>query len=447
LNIDTNGGQGVGPDVAGHNFPFVNPSPDIAGVLADFYLSYTGVVTLPLTLAWLSGADVAYNGGTPGATVVGTGPDYTPTHAADVVVVDATGTIVFDSTTATTFKQVAFSNRLHCYEWGNETSVCRLTQHIAGPTIADFSPRPAIIKAANGTLDERCSESIPIHLASLNGIAGPLRLKAGFNMVLTPGTPEVVNYRTVTPIVIDVIPGAGLGRYSDCDDDIEPPILTLNNVPPDAAGNIMLGADGCTWVRPISDVTTVPATIQPHALAIGDDCGPCCKCEDYTRVALALVAAFDALLEIGVEAQQAACRFQGEIDSWYAQKACREDRSIQLAAIPFGAAGKCLSDVVLTLTTSATVDATVTPIAKTVVVTDGSGGIALGTPSLSPGGLALSWANVPPRTAISARFRMHVDLPDDTTATDVTIEASATAGGDALPGSASTTTTVTPGSF
>src|ERR1051326_8371380 len=81
------------PPGHGASYPFMSPSTEIQRLLGDFYLVYEDAgYVMPFSVAWLYGFGdqvVAAPSGFPA-----------PTHARDLVITDAEGTVVFDSTTA-----------------------------------------------------------------------------------------------------------------------------------------------------------------------------------------------------------------------------------------------------------------------------------------------------------------------------------------------------------
>lgn len=445
MHIDPSGGQGIGPDATGRNYPLLEPGPDMAGVLADFYLAHRVVdAVLPLSIAWLYGANLAYNDGAPDPADSGSGVAHTPPHAADVVVVDAANVPVFDSTAATSFRSTAFSNRLHVYEWADASTVCRLVQHTAVPDPSLFSPRPARIWPVDGRLDERCSELIPSRLTGLQGLSGGVAVAGGYNTTLdaSPGPPGL---RRSTTLTLAMAAGSGLGRAPGCV-DLAIHAATINGATADARGNLTLAADGCYWARPpVSGDALVPGVLQ-----VGNDCGPCCSDADYVRVAASVVAAFGRLEAVGTGAAKAACGFAQLVARWDGQKSCREAATVKMNAVAFGlyvevvaqccnASGACLDDVVLSVAYSSTVAVAVFP--GTSVVTDGLGNTSAGDPGSTPGVAAFTFASVAPGVAVTARFRIVATVAALATA-DVTMVASATAGGVALPGTVTRTVTV-----
>lgn len=87
-------GIGVNQPQSGLDYPLIAPSADIQYLLADFYLAYEDTAqefVHPLRVKWLYGVGCAPN----------TAPSWapTPTHAADILIVDATNRTVFNSTT------------------------------------------------------------------------------------------------------------------------------------------------------------------------------------------------------------------------------------------------------------------------------------------------------------------------------------------------------------
>ena len=92
-------GIGVNQPQSGLDYPLVNPSEDARYLLADVYLAYddpgayNSTITPsqhPLRIKWLYGVGCSASSAPAWAPA--------PTHAADIVIVDAQDNVVFDST-------------------------------------------------------------------------------------------------------------------------------------------------------------------------------------------------------------------------------------------------------------------------------------------------------------------------------------------------------------
>lgn len=275
----------------GSDYPLVGvPSSDIQYLLADFWLSFedqtpgfsAGPPTYPLRIAYLHGLGCVVSSH-PGGDVP------LPTHAADVVVVDANNAIVFDSTQADTYNVYNWSDRLAVHEWIAGFGVCRLVAHAAWP---DRGTPAAVyykdhITPTNAILDGRTHYMLPKRVRQLNAILtaitqNAIELGGGYNIELTTAT-RVEGARRITSITVSAVPGAGLGRYKDCTTEI-PSLRTINRVSPDASGNISIQAKDCYAIRiPSLLLSENPRRVQfiPHSLELDNVCGPCTDCDEF----------------------------------------------------------------------------------------------------------------------------------------------------------------------
>ena len=84
--------------------------------------------------------------------------------------------------------------------------------------------------------------------------------------------------------------GNGLGEPFVPTSDPTLYVTTLGGQAPDTNGAFVLGALDCLRVvQPVvGGVGGAPATLLPNTLQLSNDCGPCCGCSDYRRVAKAI---------------------------------------------------------------------------------------------------------------------------------------------------------------
>lgn len=354
---DPRGRQPIGvnqPPYGGFAYPFVNPSDDIAQLLADFYLAYDddySAYTLPFRVAWLHGFGTSSDSSSDSAP---TGfPN--PTHSHDLVVHDALGLTVFDSTAAGTFETKAWGTRLLILEWLTGTGVCRCTTYTAWA--ANQTPRDYAddIVPESSVLDARTYIRTPRRLRSLrvNGHTfnpGAIAFQEGYNCTIFEGVSTqqnvpvsfnlagVVNSsdgkRKKTQITFQANPGDGLGVVPSCQDP-SPTIQTINQVGPDAGGNLTLDASGCLRIQmPVSVADGIATVTAPGTLVISNDCEPCCPCNDYAYVYLALKKLWSIGLGLAERAEAARDQFATNIDRWNAQKSCRESQPFRVVAFP-----------------------------------------------------------------------------------------------------------------
>lgn len=323
MPVVTDGGRGIGVEALGTNFPFVNPSDDVRGLLADFYLSHAvRTAVLPLRITWLYGFCNAQSSCQSEGSAPSDSPD--PVHDADLIVKDSDGTVVFDSTEADTFRSKSWGDRFRLYEWETTEAVCRALVHVGDPDgirIFDMEIVPE-----NGILDERVSEIVPerVDTITVNGqtLSGEVLLTAGYNIDLTETAPVGRSRRSRNRVLISAAPGNGVGRFPSCEEP-EQVIRRINGVGPNPTGDFIMSASACYWLeRPVSAQTTT-ATITPATLRLNNDCGPCCECTDYENTYHGVRRLYDKFKEIGRRAEVVRGMFRENITRWEEQRACR----------------------------------------------------------------------------------------------------------------------------
>lgn len=121
------------------------------------------------------------------------------------------------------------------------------------------------------------------------------------------GLIQVTETRPKSVVVFDVVPGAGAGRFIDCDVTVPPPIKLINKIGPDDQGGFRLTGEACTWVErvvasvgpPVNPNTDFSATIIPALLRLHQDCKACCDCDDYKRAYEMLIRLWNQLYKLG----------------------------------------------------------------------------------------------------------------------------------------------------
>ena len=185
---------------SGTNYPFIYPSSDVQYLLGDLWLAYEATDIeheLPLGIAWMSGFGSTSNAnpGThffgqnffgpgffgPGFFINGT---FNPVHAQDMVIVDANGNIVFDSTIATTFTTTPWGLHLVTLCWTGPQGVLRCTRHTARPSYAPAVTQYQFINPVVGILDSRTYERLPRRVRSI--VVG-LQIFTACDLVLSEG--------------------------------------------------------------------------------------------------------------------------------------------------------------------------------------------------------------------------------------------------------------------
>lgn len=354
------------PPGGGTDYPFVKPSADLQYLLGDFYLSYRDDACQfqpPFRVAWLYGF---------GETVVAEIPGYpTPTHAHDLLVLDADDAVVFDSTAAISYGTRAWGDRLLIVEWISDTAVCRLTKHV-GWEPEDIEAGAAqsydlYLAPAGGDLDpdtyQRAVPSLRSIRVGAEQLSGHVRLESGYNASVSLVTEtdqyavpaidledlaDTANKATVrgtrlsSQLLLQATPGAGLGQYPGCDEEQlgERVVRKINSIGPDESGEFALDAEGCLWTsRPLALAGTAPRSFLypgPATLKLHNPCGPCCTCDYFVRTYKGLKRQWNLWRQIAVDAQTARDLMLAVQQRWTAAKSCREANSIRLVSLPEG---------------------------------------------------------------------------------------------------------------
>lgn len=451
LRVLDRGGFGTGPDPHGNDFPFVEPSREAERILADAWLSHNlETARAPLRVVWMHGFDRPLAGpNAPAypsyyddpwvrpawiqpAWVAGSpnGPTYTATHDLDLAIWDADGRVVYNSTNAMSFRSYAVSPRLRAHEWDGPGGFLRLIQHVAFDDVEDLKMLPRVIRPLDARLDERCWQGPPQRLDAVGVFMQPpaatigLELSEGYNLRMT--TEDVSRgLRKVTRVVLEAVAGAGEGREPACaPEDLY--IRSINGQEADAAGNFQLAADACYWARrPTtrhvagSDLVSVPAEAT---LLLGNDCRPCCECEDYERVQKGVLNLWDIFEEIAGNARLAVTDFDQVIARWLAAKECRESVTVHLNALPNGrnievaagicnTQGDCLRNVTLEVEVKTEPKVPFTVPRGSGTRTDGRGRVDAYTPEVAPNIVRVHWDVIPPRVSVSSRMRVAFPAP------------------------------------
>jgi hypothetical protein len=312
------GGMGIGVEAEGSNFPFVAPSSDIQGLLADLWVTTDIPFAPPLTVTRLAGFQEAFDG---------------LPSAAGITITDAQSATVFDSTGATYWWK-DWGARLRIHEWLFAGSVCRVVQHRAVPAVR--APWPEEIVPASGVLDERTSELMSQRLLVLSeassgaAVTGEITLAAGYNIVISEA-PYAEPLRNTTMLTFSAIPGNGLGRAPGC---LAPSsaIRAINGVKPDAQGNFALAAGQCYFVRQPVNVVGAQGVPIAATLDLGNDCGPCCECDDFVNVQQAILNIETQVRGTGALAEATRDEMNTGIERWNQQKECRESHAVSTTA-------------------------------------------------------------------------------------------------------------------
>jgi hypothetical protein len=346
-------GIGVIQPQSGLDYPFVNPSADIRYLVADFYFVHDADVDYqpdaveiqyPLHIKRL------YNVGCNENPVP---TDHVPRggELVDVVLADAAGNVIFDTTTAelTEESTSAWGDDYVVYTWRTQKEMCRALLYTTWPTSDDDKRHyDKYLAPVSATLDARSIYREPKHVLSLrvrNGavITGPYRndviFKNGYNTELAAGATTAVQFRRTTRISFTAVPGSGDGQYPCAENTLvdEYPIKTINGVGPRAAGHFLMGAADCLWIRRPTIYTPDNANPFPQVSAqqqIGADCKPCCSCTDYSATALYMNDTRDKYKLIGQRAADVKNLHETNIARWNAYRQCTIGNPLKLAIVP-----------------------------------------------------------------------------------------------------------------
>lgn len=333
---------------------------DVRYLLADAWLAYDDPADYheavqpfvpPFRIAWLYGFGCRPAAPPPWAP--------TPTHVADVLIIDATGRTVFDSTLAVSstlspeagFAMKDWGDRLRIYEWITDSAVCRIVVHTKWDPDLSPAPRdyPIHLIPLVATLDERAVERMPKRVKSLTAILDrttrtPVDFVAGYNMQLAHAGPvTTVGGRVTQQISWHAVAGAGLGIYPGCNTE---PLLVrqINGVRPTPSGDFYMAATDCYWIRqPVEIVSDAPRLTLPQSvlhpawasqLQLGADCKPCCDCSDYLNVATYMNKVQGQYVIIGQAAESARDTYNDVRTQWLSQGDCYLQRPIRIAMQP-----------------------------------------------------------------------------------------------------------------
>lgn len=343
------GGRGIGPEAEGDQYPFddlaLHPSGTLRGILAEVYLALEpGVVNAhpgPYRVAALYGFDKALN------------PDLvSPSEVAspgghDVVIRDANDAVVFDSRAAAVegsgglSRSRRYDRRLYWHEWALPgTGYLRVIQHAAWPTPEDRPTIPAALEldAPDGRLDWRCTAFITPRVDAFSvpesvGVApAGWTFRGGYNTTFAPST-RVDGLRTYRRATVRVEAGTGAGRAPGCTESSGVPLASLGGATPDRRGNLMLDAADCYWARPVVTGNSTAADLVAGALQLGNDCGPCTRCEDMEAFQADQLALWDRAAAVYARLDAARARLVELAATWAEQKECRESQPVSIAAL------------------------------------------------------------------------------------------------------------------
>jgi len=342
-------GLGVVQPQSGTDYPLVGvPSLDIRYLLADASLVYDDPADYtpslieycpPFRIKWLHGL----------GTVATPHPKHfpAPTHDVDIIVVDCNNCVVFDSTKATTFFSEQWTDRLAVYGWETDEATMFIVVHTKWAETADPDMTPIEyedeITPDSATLDERAVERRPKRVKSFtvvldNYTRTEVDFVEGFNMDITSdGEFDRGNgLRLAQRVLFDASPGNGLGIFPGCEPD--PLVIRrINNIGPTTQGDFYLAANDCYYARQPSTIIQSDPRIAlptPAMLQVGNDCGPCCPCEDYVETAEYMNRIRDKYDALGRQYENIRDQYHENRDRWLDSKCCFERFPLRLVVQP-----------------------------------------------------------------------------------------------------------------
>jgi hypothetical protein len=389
------------PEV-GIDYPLVGvPSSDIAQLLADLCLDYEDpadynsaltAYELPFRIEWIAGFGTDPATGSPSA----------PVNSADIIIVDANNDVVFDSRSATILLDRAWGPRLWIYEWLSDTAHLTVVRHAAWAPEATPVTYSYAFNPTHAVLHARTVRRLPKRLKTASALLttltnAPFDLAAEYNMEIAAET-ITRGSRNITRVTFNANPGAGLGVYPDCEEELQV-ITKINNIPPTESGHFFISADGCYFVRqpvlvisedprqtypsvllypyneideslltgpdPLAGTTTAavgwPTSKEYAHLYLGNDCVPCCDCADYVDAAQFIIREAGEFKKLAKEAHAAAREYEAVRTRFINDKDCRTRFPIRVALQPQACptidvlvqfcnqTDTCLTDLVLNL--------------------------------------------------------------------------------------------------
>jgi hypothetical protein len=221
--------------------------------------------------------------------------------------------------------------------------------------LVSFFPEHAV-------LDERAVYRMPRRVLSLkvrNGnillppvTGSDIQFAAGNNFELIAGAQSTVGFRRRTQITFNAVPGAGDGRYSDCQDPdtgCGVPVKLLNGASPNEYGDLVVSGKSCIWIRTPTTINSNQTTVTPvtrptvscdgtdgqtKILQIGTNCAACCDCEDYVDLANYMNRTRDRYKVIGSRTRQVKLLHENNIERWIDQRECRLAKPLKIQIVP-----------------------------------------------------------------------------------------------------------------
>lgn len=362
---NSRGRQAIGvnqPPSSGSRYPFVQPATAIQGLLSDFFVSFDDLnenLKYPFHVVRLYGF---------GDVEVSPIPDWPVVHSHDVMIVDDIGQIVFDSTTAETFTDSSWDDRLLILEWTAHDRVCRCVKHtewtaedIASGRAKSYNNYIELsLSLGEGELQADCWYRLPKRVTSIRVALTTIEktsviLAEGFNLSLfqeleeelpallpvSDQKPVVPGVRAVNRIRLDATPGNGKGTFPGCVSQ-EVLLRTINRIKGNSHQNFTYDTEGCIRIqRPVSVTSAFPRTLTYAASAISDlqansairlsnDCINCCDCTYFAQTYQGLKRQWFFYRDVAKLAEETRDVYADNRDRWLAEKTIRESEKLRL---------------------------------------------------------------------------------------------------------------------
>lgn len=159
-----------------------------------------------------------------------------------------------------------------------------------------------------------------------------LRLRRGYNTNLTTLQTRTTRGEIVQDVTVDIVPGAGIGRFPACDANLG--ISALGGAKPTEAGDLIITGDDCLRFQPKVTYDIDGATVVDGQFTLEDICQAGCQCEDFTELAKYTTATWNRMREIATRANEIRNQYHSIRDHMAAVKECAEKQPLRLEAWP-----------------------------------------------------------------------------------------------------------------
>jgi hypothetical protein len=329
MGVVAEGGYGTGVNPNGVYFPFISEVSGAERLFADMYLGHrVKTAVLPLRVTVISGFTQPVT-----------------TSRAEMTIVDASGSVVFNSTSAGEYRGVNWGGRFRIHEWISDEAVLRVVQHTGQNDTEDVIVYPSSQTLSNAVLDERASELWPDEVLTfiVNGypIKGDVEFVGGYNFETklnsinrSSGKPHV------NKVYVSAEAGSGLGREEGCVGTTDYPIRSINGVKPKTDGSFIMSATNCLFF--VKPGQVVPQNGNNHinyqftnGLLLKNSCLPCCSCDDFVNTYQGIRRLYDTYTALGTRATTVRNQHASNVSRWGDQKSCRESDPVKINIMPF----------------------------------------------------------------------------------------------------------------